>query len=127
MMSAFGRAPGPAFFQRPVSAIYIAGDYDGAAIVVPTPLGPYLSKFAVDRRAQGEGIGGHLWRAMEADHPSLFWRARDTNPISAWYAQRCDGLVRTAGWALPLYQAGSGTGAPPQRHRESLPDAGCGR
>jgi acetylglutamate kinase len=96
---AFGAVPVPAFLGRPVTTIYIAGDYDGAAIVAPTALAPYLTKFAVDGRARGEGIGRDLWRALTADHPRLFWRSRDANPINSWYIQQCDGTARIdPGW-----------------------------
>ena len=96
-----------AAFERPLhrpdftyatEAIYIAGDYRGAAIVVPTPHGAYLSKFAVDRGARGEGIGRDIWRALSSDHPELYWRSRSTNPITPWYDQHCDGLVRGPQW-----------------------------
>jgi acetylglutamate synthase len=31
-----------------------------------------LSKFAVERPAQGEGIGGELWSMIERDFPVFF-------------------------------------------------------
>ncbi len=98
LVSSFGRVPEDAFFQRPVSRVYLEENYRGAAIMLDTPLGSYLSKFAVERRAQGEGIGGDIWQRLSADHPSIFWRARGTNPISAWYTKICDGMVRFADW-----------------------------
>jgi bifunctional N-acetylglutamate synthase/kinase len=91
---AFGRPLVPDFAERPTLAIYLADDYRGAAIVTDAPLGPYLSKFAVDVGARGEGIGRDLWRAMAADYPRLFWRSRPANPITAWYRENCDGLQR---------------------------------
>jgi acetylglutamate synthase len=63
-----------------------------------TPLGPYLTKFAVDREAQGEGIGSDLWVRLVAEHPTFFWRARPWNPIDAWYLKQCDGLSRFPEW-----------------------------
>ena len=56
-----------------------------------TPLGSYLSKFAVTREAQGEGIGQDLMSQLVADHPALFWRARPENPVRAWYERSCQG------------------------------------
>jgi bifunctional N-acetylglutamate synthase/kinase len=91
---AFGRPLLPSFSERPTLAIYLADDYRGAAIVTDAPLGPYLSKFAVDVGARGEGIGRDLWRAMSGDYPRLFWRSRPANPITAWYRENCDGLQR---------------------------------
>ncbi len=98
MESAFGAAPPDELFSRPIAGVYVAGDYAGAAIVTTSELGPYLNKFAVDRRAQGEGIGRDLWRAIATDCPTLFWRGRDDNPIIAWYQQQCDGMNRVEGW-----------------------------
>ena len=63
-----------------------------------TPLGPYLTKFAVDREAQGEGIGSDLWGRLVSEHPTFFWRARPSNPIDAWYTKQCDGLARFPDW-----------------------------
>ena len=91
---AFGRPLISGFEARPLAAAYIADDYRGAALVTETPLAPYLSKFAVTVVARGEGVGGDLWRAMAADYPRLYWRSRAANPITAWYREQCDGLVR---------------------------------
>ena len=100
MESAFGAVPPDEFYSRAVAGVYIAGDYAGAAIVTPSELGPYLSKFAVDRRAQGEGIGRDLWRAIATDCATLFWRSRRDNPISTWYEQQCEGMLRADGWQV---------------------------
>jgi bifunctional N-acetylglutamate synthase/kinase len=98
--SAFGAPPPVDLFSRPMERVYVAGDYDGAAIVTASPIGPYLSKFAVDRRARGEGIGRDIWRAMRNDSERLFWRSRPDNPITQWYVQQCDGMARTNGWCV---------------------------
>jgi acetylglutamate kinase len=100
LSSAFGRTPLPVVLERKAARIYIAGDYRGAAIVTDTELGPYLSKFAVERIAQGEGLGSDLWRALAADHPELYWRARQHNPITPWYIQQCDGMARRGPWCV---------------------------
>jgi GNAT superfamily N-acetyltransferase len=99
----FGRPPVEALFARPIASAYVvAGDdngYRGAALLVETELGcAYLSKFAVDAEAQGEGVGRDLWQALIADHPRLFWRARAKNPIDQWYVKLCDGLMRFPEW-----------------------------
>jgi acetylglutamate synthase len=78
--------------------IYLEENYLGAALLAQTPVGVYLSKFAVDRPAQGEGIGTDLWSVLVRNHPSFFWRARPTNPITPWYAKQCDGLARFPDW-----------------------------
>lgn len=96
--SSFGRPPVDAFFHREVSRVYLEESYRGAAILVDTALGTYLSKFAVDREAQGEGMGRDLWEVVAAEHRTIFWRARADNAISAWYAKLCDGLARFTHW-----------------------------
>jgi acetylglutamate kinase len=93
---AFGRPLAVDLRTRPLESAYVAGDYRGAAILTDTPLAPYLSKFAVTTVARGEGVGGDLWRALAADHPRLFWRSRAGNPITPWYREQADGLVRIA-------------------------------
>jgi acetylglutamate kinase len=100
LASSFGRATSGALLERPVARVYIEAAYRGAAIVCNTPLGPYLSKFAVVRDAQGEGLGRDLWDAMIADAPSVFWRARAKNPIVDWYTLVCDGLARSPEWIV---------------------------
>ena len=65
-----------------------------------TPVGNYLSKFAVDVGARGEGIGSDLWRAVCSGCPRLLWRSKPNNPIAAWYAQVCDGLDKRGDWHI---------------------------
>jgi len=102
--SAFGRPliPGAMEADGLVRAqsehVYLEENYLGAALLGNTPIAPYLSKFAVNRQAQGEGIGGEIWSRLVRDFPVFFWRARPTNPIVPWYAKNCDGLVRFADW-----------------------------
>jgi acetylglutamate kinase len=96
--SSFGRPPLDAMFDRPVVAIHLEEGYRGAAIIESSPLGPYLSKFAVDREAQGEGLGRDLWQRVEAEHATVFWRARAENPINTWYDREADGLARLGPW-----------------------------
>jgi acetylglutamate kinase len=98
LISAFGRPPVDEFFDRPVSQVYVEENLRGAALLLDTPLGAYLTKFAVDREAQGEGMGRDLWALIAADHPTVFWRARAHNPVVAWYDQLCDGMVRLPDW-----------------------------
>ena len=100
LASSFGRPPLDAFFKKTPSHVYLEETYRGCAILVDTPLGAYLTKFAVSPEAQGEGIARDLWEAFAADAPVVFWRARRTNPISEWYTKLCDGLVRVPGWTV---------------------------
>jgi hypothetical protein len=98
--SAFGKALREGALERGVECIYLEENYLGAALLSPTAVGTYLSKFAVERTAQGEGIGGDLWSVLVRDYPSFFWRARPDNPITPWYAKRCDGLARFPEWHI---------------------------
>lgn len=112
LASSFGRAPRDAFFDRTPARVYLEEDYRGCAILVDTPLGAYLTKFAVSPEAQGEGIARDLWEAFAADAPVVFWRARRTNPISEWYMKLCDGLLRVPDWTV--YWKGLATEAIPR-------------
>ncbi len=98
--SAFDRAPAESLYSRPVLRIFLAENYRGAAVVEKQDIAPYLSKFAVDLRAQGEGIGGDLWRALCSGYERFFWRSRPANPIANWYASQCDGMVRGPEWTV---------------------------
>jgi acetylglutamate kinase len=100
LRSSFDKPPAPGLFQRPMRYAYIEESYRGAALVAHTELGGYLSKFAVTREAQGEGIGQDLWNAVTADHKALFWRARAHNPVRAWYERQCQGRFDSAGWTV---------------------------
>ena len=98
--AAFGRPLRADFWSRPIDRIYVAGDYRGAAVVSPTPQGPYLTKLAVDAPARGEGVGRDLWRALCRDHATFYWRARSDNPIASWYQEQCDGMVKRGAWRV---------------------------
>lgn len=96
--SSFGRTPAPAFFERPVRAIYLEEQYRGCAILADAPFGAYLTKFATDPEARGEGIARDLWDTFRDAHPALAWRARAANPINEWYTKLADGLVKCPPW-----------------------------
>jgi GNAT superfamily N-acetyltransferase len=97
----FGRELRTKFFEKAPLRIYLEASYRGAAIVYPgMHRAAYLTKFAVDRRAQGEGIGRDLWEALLRDYPILYWRARMQNPISSWYATQCDGMQQVGTWRV---------------------------
>ncbi len=100
LASSFRRPPADSFFARTPSRVYLEEAYRGCAVLVATPLGAYLTKFAVSAEAQGEGIARDLWDAFAAESPSVFWRARPANPIGDWYAKLCDGLERLSDWTI---------------------------
>jgi acetylglutamate kinase len=95
---AFGRPLRAGFFSDPVERIYLEEGFRGVAVIRQTKVAPYLTKFAVDRQAQGEGIGTELWSMLARDFPTFFWRSRPTNPITPWYVKQCDGLERFPEW-----------------------------
>jgi len=96
--ASFGRVLDAEFFEQPPLAVYIEAEYRGAAVVYASAPVPYLSKFAVEPEAQGEGMGRDLWEAMSRDYPALYWRGRPDNPVASWYASVCDGMVRLPEW-----------------------------
>lgn len=98
LTATFGRKLLPSFFERPPLGVYVEQGYLGAAVVSAGQGATYLTKFVVDRLAQGWGIGRDLWEAVTRDHERLFWRARPQNPITQWYQSQCDGMVRTPTW-----------------------------
>jgi bifunctional N-acetylglutamate synthase/kinase len=98
--SSFGKPLRANVLGRTYAASYVESRYRGAALVMSTRLGAYMSKFAVTREAQGEGIGRDLWQVLSAEHPVMFWRARSQNAIRSWYEKQCDGLVRVKEWTV---------------------------
>ena len=95
----FGRKLYPTYFEtKKPHAIYLADSYRATAIVTLENGVPYLDKFAVTTEAQGEGIGGSIWKRLRKDSPKLFWRARAQNAVNGWYAQNADGLYKTDTW-----------------------------
>ena len=96
--SAFERPVRADFFGQLLARIYVEENYSGAAVMQESPVAPYLTKFAVERQAQGEGIGGELWSVVARDFPTFFWRSRPANPITTWYIKQCDGLARFPEW-----------------------------
>lgn len=98
--SSFGKELSESFFELPPLAVYLDASYRGAAIVHDAYPVPYLSKFAVQPEAQGEGIGRDIWEVLVRHHAQLFWRSRADNPIASWYVSVCDGMVRRAAWQV---------------------------
>jgi acetylglutamate kinase len=96
--SSFRRKLLATFFERPPASVYVEESYRGAAIVEASPIASFLTKFAVDRVAQGEGMGRDLWQALLRDHSSLYWRAHPENHIAGWYTTLADGMMRLPEW-----------------------------
>jgi acetylglutamate kinase len=98
--SSFGRPLAPGFFDWPPLAVYVEAAYRGALVLQSAPLATFLSKFAVEPVARGEGIGQDLWHAMVRQHPALYWRSRPDNPIGVFYQRVCDGMQRLPDWSV---------------------------
>lgn len=60
LASSFGRPPADAFFARTPSRVYLEEDYRGCAILLESPLGAYLTKFAVSAEAPGKAVIARL-------------------------------------------------------------------
>jgi len=118
LTATFGRSLKPSFFERDACGVYVEQSYRGAAIVSRWGTQSFLTKFVVDRLAQGLGIGRDLWEAVTRDHERLFWRARPQNPITQWYQSQCHGMVRTPNWNV--YWRGIGHEAIPALIEEAL-------
>jgi len=72
-----------------------------AAILVKGVDGlPYLDKFIVTSEAQGEGLGAAIWQVVRARYPALYWRSRNTNPVTPWYFQQADSSNRSGQWVV---------------------------
>lgn len=100
----FGRAMAPDYFERKrCQRVYVTEQYRAAAVVTEEAGVPYLDKLAVTPKARGEGLAAKLWARMRTDFPTLFWRARDDNPVRAWYFDRADGGVRRGKWVVFWY------------------------
>ena len=96
----FGRRLRPEFWQRKPRAVYLEKGYRGVAIIEPATVAPYLTKFAVEPLARGEGLGQDIWQALTREQRSLVWRSRISNPVARWYAGVCDGMMRVDGWQI---------------------------
>ncbi|PJZ47821.1 acetylglutamate kinase [Leptospira saintgironsiae] len=94
----FGRGLKEGFWNKEFSGIVLESEYKGCALLQNTPWGTFLSKFAVNEIARGEGVGRDIWDEMLKKAPVLFWRARAENTISKWYAKECSGLQKEGIW-----------------------------
>ncbi len=91
------------FAQKAFLRIYVTNNYRGTAILTQEEGIPYLDKFAVTNKAQGEGMGGSLWTRISSENPKLFWRARVGNQINSWYFRNAEGSFRQGQWIVFWY------------------------
>ena len=102
--SSFGRALVPDYFQRTtLLRAYVSENYRAAVILVDTPEGVYLDKFAVLDEAQGEGLGRAVWKVMREETPQLFWRSRHNNQVNIFYYAESDGCIKQEKWKVFWY------------------------
>ena len=102
--SCFGRTLAPSYFEdKKCYRTYVSEGYRATAVLIEEAGLPYLDKFAVTRKAQGEGLGGSLWARMRRDTPKLFWRSRRTNDVNGWYFEQADGSYRSDQWTVFWY------------------------
>lgn len=99
--TSFNKQLAPGYFENTaLEAAYISEGYRAAALVTRDHGVAYLDKFAVTEKAQGEGLGGAVWRRMIEQHPAIYWRARNDNPINEFYFRKADGFLRTGEWLV---------------------------
>lgn len=98
--SSFGKPLHQRGFLDAATAFYVERDYKGSAILEPFGSLMYLSKFAVQAEARGDGLAQELWRAITTDHQAMFWRSSHRNPINQWYDRQADGNHRSDRWKV---------------------------
>jgi bifunctional N-acetylglutamate synthase/kinase len=100
----FERKLHPSYFdEKDCDRVYFTEDYRATAIITREAEMPYLDKFAVTTKAQGEGLGGSLWARMRSDYQCLFWRARAANAVNRWYFEQADGSYKDGPWTVFWY------------------------
>lgn len=102
--SSFGRRLSADYIGcKKLLAAYISQNYRAAAVITENDGLPWLDKFAVTEKAQGEGLGKAVWDAVRSEHASLFWRAQPNNPINSFYFRQADGAIKTGKWNVFWY------------------------
>lgn len=100
--ASFGRPLKPGWADGLVKPVVLrSASRRAAAVVVEGQDGlPYLDKFIVTPEAQGEGLGAALWQALRARYAKLYWRSRNSNPITPWYFLQADACERHGPWVV---------------------------
>ena len=99
--SCFGKPLVDGYFeQKDIHKIYVTESYRAIAILTQEEGVPYLDKFGVGTRAQGEGLGRSVWLRMRQENPVMFWRSRRSNPINTWYFKQADGTFTSGRWTV---------------------------
>jgi len=98
----FGRSLRAGWFEALDDPLVLLSESGRAAAIITVGVDgmPYLDKFIVTSEAQGEGLGAAIWQVVRARFPSLYWRSRNTNPVTPWYFQQADSSNRQGQWVI---------------------------
>jgi acetylglutamate kinase len=90
------------WFDKLHEPLILLSETNRAAAVITSGVDglPYLDKFVVTSQAQGEGLGAAIWQVVRARYPALYWRSRNTNPVTPWYFQQADSSNRCGQWVV---------------------------
>ncbi len=100
--NSFGRTLEEGWYEQLNEPLVLLSETGRAAAVMVTGIDglPYLEKFIVTSEAQGEGLGAAIWQVVRARYPALYWRSRNTNPVTPWYFQQADSSNRCGQWVV---------------------------
>lgn len=106
--SSFRRGLVDGYFEdKAFTRIYVTESYRATAVLIDEGPIPYLDKFSVTSKAQGEGLAASLWERLRKDNPKLYWRSRRNNhQINSWYFMKADGAWRDDQWVVFWYGLG---------------------
>lgn len=98
----FGRTLHEGWFETLRKPLVLLSETGRAAAIMVEGVDgfPYLDKFIVTSEAQGEGLGAAIWQVVRARFPALYWRSRNTNPVTPWYFQQADSSNRSGQWVI---------------------------
>ena len=98
--SGFDRSLKTSVRDWPLESLIIDSEYRAGALLTRLGGMAYLSKFWVDKEAQGEGLARDIWDALTEKQPKFYWRSRMDNPFNDWYVKSCDGMQRVGPWRV---------------------------
>lgn len=100
--NSFGRKLRDGWFESLDDPLVLLSESGRAAAILTDGVDdlPYLDKFVVTSDAQGEGLGAAVWQVVRARFPALYWRSRNSNPITSWYFQQADSSDRAGQWVI---------------------------
>jgi acetylglutamate kinase len=98
----FGRSLREGWFETLDNPLVLLSESGRAAAIITVGVDglPYLDKFIVTAEAQGEGLGAAIWQVVRARFHALYWRSRNTNPVTPWYFQQADSSNRQGQWVI---------------------------